>query len=79
MSKPIQVGSHRQLVEAAKTDGRQTCYEHINKIGFEEAWKIAADMDPGLPPELVEAIPDEARRAVITLAREVLVLRYEWS
>lgn len=72
---------HRRKVElekARKYDGRQTAYDEINQIDFKEAWRRAVEVDAGIPDDPPENLPEEAKRAVITLARSLAVLEREW-
>jgi len=72
---------HRRKVEMAKAqkyDGRQTAYAEINQIDFREAWRRAVEVDAGIPDDPPTDLPDEAKRAIITLARSLAVLEKEW-
>lgn len=76
---------HKQQVEMAKAkaarDAYRSPYEKINLIDLTAAWKVIADLDAGLPkipPEDV-LLSEDAKRAIVGLARLVEELRYEWS
>jgi len=62
-----------------KVEAYRSRHEHINKIGFMEAWKQAASRDLGLPTEPPEGVPREVQRAIVGLARRCEELEYEWS
>lgn len=78
MSKPREERTHRQEVEAGKRDAFRSQHDHINKIGFSDAWKKIADRDAGLP-KIPPEMPDDAKRAIVGLARWAEELEYEWS
>ena len=71
--------THKQEVEATKTDAYQSGYTGINNMGFAEAWAIAAKLDPGLPKQPPQDISKEAQRAITGLMRRVVELETEWS
>ena len=70
--------THKQRVEAAKRDAYQSGYDHIDRMTFLDAWKAARELDAGLPLEPPEGLPEEARRAILGLARKVAQLDHEW-
>jgi hypothetical protein len=74
----VQHRTHRQEKEKAESDGYHTRYEHINRIDFKGAWKNATGYDGGLPKDPPK-LPDDGERAIVTLARRVEELEYEWS
>lgn len=45
---------------------------------YSDAWKLAVELDPNLPREAPD-LPEEARRAIVGLARRVLELEEGWS
>lgn len=79
MSKPPEDRTHRQQVWAARIDAWQSRYDHINKIDFAAAWGRAASLDPGLPEKPPEDLPEEAKRAIVGLARYCEEREWEWS
>lgn len=70
--------THKQMVEASKRDAYQSGYEHIDRMTFLDAWKAARELDAGLPSEPPKDLSDEAKRAVLGLARRVAQLEHEW-
>jgi len=74
---------HKQQVELerarAKSDAYRSPYEKINFIDFTEAWRIATEVDGGIPKVPPADLDEDAKRAVVTLARLVAELRHEWS
>lgn len=71
--------THKQFVEASKKDAYRSSHEHINRVTFEDAWRVAAQLDAGLPLYPPEDIKDSAKRAILGLARRVVELEHEWS
>jgi hypothetical protein len=67
------------MVEASKRDAYQSGYDHIDQMTFPDAWKAAIELDAGLPSEPPKDFPEEARRAILGLARKVAQLDHEWS
>ena len=63
----------------AKSDAYRSSYEHINRMGFKEAWKLATDFDGGIPKEPPEDISEDAKRAILSLARLYEENMYQWS
>jgi hypothetical protein len=63
----------------ARSAEYQARYGSIGSIEFPRAWLEARDLDPKLPEAPPGGIPDEAKRAIILLARRVLTLESEWS
>lgn len=51
----------------------------INGIDFKRAWTEARIWDNSLPVNPPKDLPEEAKQAIIVLARKVLKLESEWS
>jgi hypothetical protein len=71
--------THKQFVEASKRDAYRSSHEHINQVTFEDAWRVATQLDAGLPLYPPEDTKDSAKRAILGLARRVVELEHEWS
>jgi hypothetical protein len=74
---------HKQQVELerarAKSDAYRSQYPKINLIDVTEAWRLATEIDGGIPKELPSDLTEDAKRAIVTLARLMAELRHEWS
>jgi len=66
-----------------ENDAYRSMYPSINAININQAWEMAAEIDRGLPKNCKDMSELDRnryyKRALITLARALEEMRYEWS
>lgn len=63
----------------AKEDSYRSERAKIQAIDFQRAWLEARNLDPTLPPNPPKDASEETQKAIINLARKILLLSLEWS
>jgi hypothetical protein len=68
------------MAKAKETsDAYRSRHEMVNLVDFTEAWKVARQFDGALPEKRPVDLPEDAKRAIVTLARLFVEMQREWS
>jgi hypothetical protein len=74
---------HKAQVEMAKakatSDAYRSRHETVNLVDFTEAWEVARQFDAGIPEMRPVDLSEDAKRAIVTLARLFVEMQREWS